>query len=119
MDTQALSCFATYMGVYEYLSRGSYTASEVTKHLANDQNSKTASKHSKKAADGELEFISLNEEERLVLDKSALIDYLLEFCTSLNLEADIHVKRKQKPEDGIASITDSHSKSFQDMKSQY
>jgi len=117
MDTKAFSCFVNYMGVYEYLSRGSYTAAEVTKHLSNEMNPKTATKHSKKAADGELEFISLNDGDKLVLDKLALIGYLLDFCKSLNLEADIHTKKKQKPEDSIASITNSHSKDFQNMKS--
>lgn len=119
MDTQTLKNFATYMGVYEYLSRGSYTTAEVTKHLSKAINPKTAQKHCQKAAEGELDFISLNNDDKLVLDKSALIGYLLDFCKVLNLEADIHTKSKKKPEDKIASITNSHSKDFQNMKAKY
>ena len=118
MDTQIFNNFVTYMGVYECLSRGPCTPNEVAKYLTNSMTSRNAAKHSKKAADGDLKYISLNKDEKLELDKPALIGFLLEFCQALHLEADIHTKKKQKPEDSIVSITNSHSKEFQDMKDQ-
>lgn len=116
MDTKIFNNFVTYMGVYECLSRGPCTPNEVAKYLTNSMTSRNAAKHSKKAADGDLKYISLNKDEKLELDKPALIGFLLEFCQALHLEADIHTKKKQKPEDSIVSITNSHSKDFQDMK---
>ena len=54
MDTQIFNNFVTYMGVYECLSRGPCTPNEVAKYLTNSMTSRNAAKHSKKAADGDL-----------------------------------------------------------------
>ena len=117
MDSKTFNAFGTYLDVYKFLSKGSYTQSELEKMLEMQNRSSTSShNHADKAAKGELRFISQNADKKLILDKEAMIPFWEDFFRELNLEAEIHVKKKENPEAKIVALKKAHSSDYTNLK---
>lgn len=118
MDSKIFGNLSTYFEMYVCLSKCPLSRESLVRKMKEaGKKSSSVSDHVNKAISGDIAFIS-GTEEKLVLDQDALAQFLSEACNELNLEAQIQSKKKQKPEDQIASVTRAHSPAYKDMQVQ-
>ncbi len=118
MDSKIFGNLSTYFEMYVCLSKCPLSRESLVRKMKEaGKKSSSVSDHVNKAISGDIAFIS-GTEEKLVLNQDALAQFLSEACNELNLEAQIQSKKKQKPEDQIASVTRAHSPAYKDMQVQ-
>jgi hypothetical protein len=111
------SVVETYADLYSYVAKAPRAPNQITDYLVNQKGMKrrTINAQIDRISNGGFLLLKQEEDQRILLDQDAVKDWLKKLGGILNFDVTAEPIRKKKPEDDIASITNSHSASFQMM----
>ena len=111
------SVVETYADLYAYVAKAPRAPNQITDYLVNQKGMKrrTINAQIDRISNGGFLLLKQEEDQRILLDQDAVKDWFKKLGEILHFDVTAEPIRKKKPEDDIASITNSHSVSFQMM----